>query len=88
MIDPVKLINPRTFIEQHLRLIGKGYSGRKAFEMLNNSYEQEVGIKRYTVLRIYFSYCWGYLVNWDNSLVLRISAYKLDDCLGLANCYY
>jgi hypothetical protein len=54
MIDPVKLINPRTFIEQHLRLIGKGYSGRKAFagrkafEMLNNSYEQEVGIKRYT----------------------------------------
>jgi hypothetical protein len=48
MIDPVKLINPRTFIEQHLRLIGKGYSGRKAFEMLNNSYEQEVGVKRFT----------------------------------------
>jgi len=48
MIDPVKLINPRTFIEQHLRLIGKGYSGRKAFEMLNNSYEHEVGIKRFT----------------------------------------
>jgi len=48
MIDPVKLIKPRTFIEEHLRLIGKGYSGRKAFEMLNNSYEQEVGIKRFT----------------------------------------
>jgi len=48
MIDPAKLINPRTFIEQHLRLMGKGYSGRKAFEMLNNSYEQEVGIKRFT----------------------------------------
>jgi hypothetical protein len=48
MIDPVKLIDPRTFIDQHRRLIGKGYSGRKAFEMLNNSYEQEVGIKRFT----------------------------------------
>jgi len=47
MIDPVKLINPKVFIEQHLRLIGKGYSGRKAFEMLNNTYEQEVGIKRF-----------------------------------------
>jgi len=41
-------LNIQTFIEQHLRLIGKGYSGRKAFEMLNNTYEQEVGIKRFT----------------------------------------
>jgi len=48
MIDPVKLINPCTFIKEHLRLVGKGYSGRKAFEMLNNSYEQEVGVKRFT----------------------------------------
>jgi hypothetical protein len=48
MIDPVKLIDPRTFIDQHRRLIGRGYSGRKAFEMLNHTYEQEVGIKRFT----------------------------------------
>ncbi|AFH22609.1 hypothetical protein OSG_eHP30_00270 [environmental Halophage eHP-30] len=48
MIDPVKLINPKVFIEQHQCLIGQGYSGREAFDLLNEQYEQMTGVKRFT----------------------------------------
>lgn len=42
-----KLIRARDFIEEHIKLVGKGLSHHKAFEMLNCQYERLTGFKRY-----------------------------------------
>jgi len=42
------LITAKGFIREHLRLIGEGYLGREAFDLLNEQYEKMTGIKRFT----------------------------------------
>jgi len=42
------LITAKGFICEHLRLIGEGYSGREAFDLLNEQYEKMTGVKRFT----------------------------------------
>jgi len=47
-VDIYSLVTPQGFIKEHLRLIGQGYSGRDAFDILNDSYYDYYGVYKYS----------------------------------------